>query len=271
MKHKKTVLSIVFCAVLVVACIRPSGINKRIDPNTPTLGNLNGVKMAIPLKYQFFPIEYEGDEIWNSEWQKKNRDRTPTPDMKIRVFSLLLHLPDYSIFNKENAKNWHHQSSQIGLNQDWITVNVAWQENIINLGHKDWLKGFIVRGKHIYSTRPSTDWHYEVAEENVYGLRHETLVGSTPTFFDFDMQSSHKELYYDEQGWSSEIECQRMIVEPFSESTCTQTYILPDLNSIISIEYNPQHLKNWREIKERTTSIIRQFEIKSSNNRTRIN
>lgn len=262
MKHKKTVLSIVFFAVLVVACIRPSSTSKRIDPNTPTLGNLNGVPMAIPLKYQFFPVEYEGDDIWNSEWQKKNRGRAHTPDMKIRSFSLLLHLPDYEPFSTKNAGSWRHQSNDIGFNQDWIVVDVKRESDSTQVGQKGWFKKFVERSKKVYSNYPPEHWHYEVADENEHGLTHDILVGRTTpsTFYD---QSSNREFYYDAKDWQTKIECGRMIVEPFAVVSCKQIYVISELNSMVEVTYNPKHISEWRVIQKLTYSAIRGFELKN--------
>jgi hypothetical protein len=261
MKHKKTILSIAICAVLVVACIRPSSTRKRIDPNTPTLGNLNGVQMAIPLKYQFFPVEYEGDDIWNAEWQRKNLGRVPTPDMKIRFFSMLLHLPDFMPLSKANRLSWIKPNNKYGTNRDWINVGVRWNGGDQRINQKGWLESYIGKAKYGNSTRVSSDWRYQTVDEDFYGLRHETLVGST-TPANYYERNLHRELYYDATAWSTKIECDRMLVEPFSESTCTQVYGVPELNSIVEVTYHPDNIKNWREIQRETHLIIESFEPK---------
>jgi hypothetical protein len=270
MKFKKTAFSIVFASILVVACIRVSAPLKHIEPDTPTLGNLNGVSMAIPRKHQFFPVEYEGDDIWNSEWLKTNSSRVPTQDMKIRTFSLLLHLPDYAPLNFENEKSWRIDKTHYGFNQDWITVGISSNNHGACLEQKDWFKKYVERVKAGNSKFASAVWHYEIADENIYGLRHEVLVGPTSTKVEFMEQQSHKEFYSDTQNWSTKIECQRMFVAPFLETSCEQRLIIPELDSFITIEYNPKHIKDWREMQAKVISIIYGFEVRNAkSNKTR--
>jgi hypothetical protein len=262
MKFIKTAFSIVLTSLLVVACIHFNGTKRKIDPDTPTFGNLNGVPMAIPAKYQFFPVVYQDDDIWNAEWIKKNSERVPTADMKITSFSLLLHLPDYTPFNPKNGDSWRHQKNRYGFNQDWITVAVHWNNHQAKLEERDWFKRYIDRSKEGNLPLASVASHYEIADQNIYGLRHEILVGPTSTQAEIFAQSWHKDFYSDIQGWSTKIECKRMSVNPFSVFTCEQTYVLPDIDSFITIEYNPQHLKDWRIIQDKISQIIREFEIR---------
>jgi hypothetical protein len=218
--------------------------------------------MAIPLKYQFFPVEYEGDDIWNAEWQRKNLGRVPTPDMKIRSFSLILHLPDYATFNEKNGGSWRHQSNDIGFNQDWLVIDVKRESDGTQVGQKDWFKQYVERSKNRYSSYPPEHWHYELANENKYGLVHAILVGRTTpsTFYD---QSSNREFYYDAKDWQTKIECGRMVVEPFAVTSCKQIYVMPELNAMVEITYNPKHIKEWRRIQKLTYSTIREFKVKN--------
>ncbi|CAB3799661.1 hypothetical protein [Paraburkholderia fynbosensis] len=258
MKYKKTAFSIVLASLLVVACIHVSGTNRKIDPNSPTFGKLNGMPMAVPVKYQFFPIEYEGDDIWNAEWLRKNRNRVPTPDMKIRTFSLLLHLPDYAPFNSENGDSWHHQKNRYGFNQDWITVGIMWNNNRGKIHEKGWFKHYIddVRESNVKFSSAAS--HYEIAQ-NIYGLHHEVMVGASSNDRQFSWQSMHKDFYADIQDQSAKIECEQMVVPPYVPTTCEQTFIIPELDSFVDIKYNPQHLKDWRQIQKQVTSMVKTF------------
>ena len=83
MKYGKTAFAMVLTSLLVAACIHLTGTKSKVDPDAPSLGNLNGIPVAIPAKYRFFPVVYEGDDIWNAQWLEKNRNRVPTPEMKI--------------------------------------------------------------------------------------------------------------------------------------------------------------------------------------------
>jgi hypothetical protein len=260
MKLKKTAFATVLVSLAVVACIRPSSNSHRIPPDTPTLGNLNGISMTIPYKYQFFPIEYEGDDIWDAEWEKKNRNRIAKPDMKIRAFSLLLHLPDYAPLSNENGYSWRHNKTPYEFNPDWITVGVTWNNNRAKLMEKDWFRRYVERSKEANLMPQLANWHYEIADENIYGLIHERLVGPTPTDFLFSSQSTHKDFYSDAQHRTSKIECQRMHVKPFAVTTCEQTYVIPELDSFITIEYNQQHLTEWRQLQDKVSLIIEEFE-----------
>lgn len=264
MNCKKIVVLIALVSLVVAACVRSSDESKRINPNTPTLGKLNGVEMSIPSKYQFFPVVYEGDDIWNPQWIEQNLNRVPTKGMKIQSFSLLLHLPDFSPINPDNSSSWRHKINHDGFNENWITVEVNWNRfnNIVD--QPDWLKGVVERSKAAGYTFALYTWRYELADENVYGLRHESLAKSSVNDPEFHRWSAHQELYYDAKNWRAKIDCERMSVEPFSVFTCEQTYVLPELNSIVKIYYNPKNLKDWRKIQTEVTAIIKQFEITDS-------
>jgi hypothetical protein len=261
MKCRRTAFAMALTSLLAVACIHLAGTKRKVDPDAPALGNLNGITMAIPAKYQFFPVVYEGDDIWNAEWIKKNSNRAPTTDMKISSFSLLLHFPDYAPFDANNGGSWRHQENRYGFNQDWITVAVHWNNHQAKLEERDWFARYIDRSKEGNLPFASSGSRYEIADENIYGLRHEVLVGPKLTQDESFAQSWHKDFYSDVHDWSTKIECKRMSVKPFSVFTCEQTYVLSEFDSLITIEYNPQHLKDWRKIQEQVSQIIRRFEI----------
>ncbi|CAB3799658.1 hypothetical protein [Paraburkholderia fynbosensis] len=223
------------------------------------LGNLNGITMAIPAKYRFFPVVYEGDDIWNAQWLEKNRDRIATPAMKISSFGVLLHMPDYAPRSGENLDSWFHEKNRYGFNQDWILIGIRSNNHEAKIGEKGWLRHYIHRVKESNSSYPAAAWHYEITDQNIYGLRHEELVGSTPNEASFIAQSGHKDLYTDTSEWTTKIECHRMIAPPYVPTQCTQIFVMPDLDSFIEMTYNPQHLKDWREMQKQVTSIVKTF------------
>jgi hypothetical protein len=264
MKYRKTAFAMVLTSLLAAACIHLVGAKRTVDPDAPAFGNLNGITMAIPAKYQFFPVVYEGDDIWNAEWLEKNRNRVPTPDMKISSFGVLLHMPDYAPRSGENLDSWFHQKNRYGFNQDWILIGIRSNNHEAKIGEKDWFMNYIDRVKESNSSYPSATWHYEIVDQNIYGLRHEELVGSTPNEASFIAQSGHKDLYTDTSEWTTKIEYHRMIVSPYISTQCTQTFVMPDLDSFIEITYNPQHLKDWMKMQTKVGFIIRSFETADS-------
>jgi hypothetical protein len=260
MKYKKTAFATVLTSFLTAVCIHFAATKRNVDPDALALGNLNGISIAVPAKYQFFPFVYEGDDIWNAQWFEKNRNRVPTSEMKISSFGVLLHIPDYAPRSTENIESWFHQKNRYGFNQDWIEVGIRSNKHGAKIGQKNWFKYYIDRMRESNSNYPTGAWHYETRDENIYGLRHEELVGSTSNEAGFIAQSGHKDFYTDAPSWTTEVECRRMVVSPYAPTQCTQTFVMPDLDSFIDITYNPRHLKDWREIKEKVVSIIASFE-----------
>jgi hypothetical protein len=259
MKYRKTAFAMVLTSLLAAACIHLVGAKRTVDPDAPAFGNLNGITMAIPAKYQFFPVVYEGDDIWNAEWLEKNRNRVPTTDMKISSFGVLLHMPDYAPRSGENLDSWFHQKNRYGFNQDWILIDIRSNNHEAKIGEKDWFRHYIDRTREYHLRTSPGAWHYEIADENIYGLRHEVLRGATSNVYLSVAQSSDKDFYTDTRDWTTKIECSRMYVSPYVPTECTQTFVMPALDSFIDIKYNPQHLKDWREMQKKVALIINNF------------
>ncbi|CAB3752663.1 hypothetical protein [Paraburkholderia solisilvae] len=240
-------------ALLIFSFLMLSVFSQGKKPNSSRsgIGSIHGTRFVIPSEYQFFPVEYEGDEIWG----RPPKRHIPGPDIPIRAFSILLQYPDFSPVNRENRRSWSGRKGSFTRENEWIDVQV---EPVKELGSDvpAWFKRFIAnRMDAEISWRPKHDWYFERQFELVYGLVKEKKVG--PDYSKISV--SNVEVFYDKERSGTYISCG---AGAGGMKFCEQEFIIPELGVIASVHYAKNDLENWKIIQDEVTRIVLSFRVK---------
>jgi hypothetical protein len=211
----------------------------------PGMGSINGVRLEIPAAYMFFPVEYEGDEIW----ERPPRRHAPGPDVPIRSFSLLIHFPDFSPLNSENRDSWNGRRGDAAKANEWIVVGV---KPIRDLGTDEhaWFDRFIAgRMDAQISWRSKHDWYFERQPDLVHGLINEKKIGPDYTKISVD----NSEIFYDQDRSKSFIDCGS---GAGGIKFCTQAFVVEEFKILVDASYAKNNLKDWRQIQSEVTRIV---------------
>jgi hypothetical protein len=242
-------LLLYFCFVLLLLS---AGCSKSepAKPPAPGIGRLQGVRMEIPDEYQFFSVEYEVDEIWTNPPKR----HAPGPDVPIRSFSLLLHLPDFAPQNKENEASWLGWKGQDARNNEWIQVGVTPLDGI----GKDparWFSGYIDRlmDGQVEWTWGKANWYFEREGKLVHGLVNEKKIG--PDYSKIST-SDNTETFYDPQRATTYIVCG---TGAGGTKFCRHRFVIPDINALVTASYAKNNLASWRDIQDNVCRIVLSF------------
>lgn len=221
------------------------------SPSVRAIGNVGGVSVAIPREYIFFPIVYEGEDIWSGKRLWGN----PTPETPIGQISLLVKLPDMqpdsSIDGKEKAAVFRWEDKP-----EWLDVRIETHYGDEN----PWAKAVAIRIKDHVSSDRYVGWKYEVSGKR-YGLTEELLVGGIESRRK-DRWLQDENLMYDEDVWSTYIQCNTNELKFKMKRRCTQSFSLkPKVNAFVKVEYDASHLKDWKLIQERVSALVYSFTI----------
>ena len=213
------------------------------------MGTIHGVRMVIPAEYKFFGVEYEGDDIWSSP----PRRHTPGPDVPIRSFGILLHLPDFAPLNDANRDSWAGRKGHDAKVNEWTQVDVKPIDGVWKDTARWFSEFFITRrmeGK--VEWRRNHDWYFEKQPKSVYGLVNEKLIG--PDYSEISVWN--EEIFYDPLRSTTYIVCG---AGAGGTKFCHQTFIIPELGVLIDANYAKNNLKNWRDIQENVRRIVISF------------
>jgi hypothetical protein len=101
----------------------------RGDKECPAIGNVDGVKLAIPRAYLFGPVTYKGDDIWKTT-SAGGRKRRPSFANEIENFGILVRLSDFRpIETQRDREDYQNVESRMGPavlppQNRWILVGV---------------------------------------------------------------------------------------------------------------------------------------------------
>ncbi|WP_368623868.1 hypothetical protein [Paraburkholderia sp. BR13444] len=217
-------------------------------PPMPGMGTIHGVRMVIPAEYKFFGVEYEGDDIW----ARPPKRHAPGPDVPIRSFSIMLHLPDFAPLNDSNRDSWIGRKGRDARRNEWTQVDI---QPIDGIGSDPgrWFSDLIDRQKiGQISWRPKHDWYFQKSPNAMYGLINEKKIGP-----DYSKTSvDNIEIFYDPLRSTTYIVCGAGAGGP---KFCHQTFTIPELGILLDANYAKDNLKYWREIQKNTRRIVISF------------
>lgn len=224
--------------------------------NQPGIGAIHGVRIKIPAEYKFFPIEYEGDEIW----ARPPKRHAPGPDVPISSFSLLLHLPDFGPLNSTNRASWAGLKGREAKRNEWV---VAGGEPIEGAGRDSsrWFSGFIGRMMGPESDwRRKQGWHFERQPELVNGLVYEKKIG--PDYS--KISTDNVDIFYDVNRSTTYIVCGAGATAPGGAHTCKQWFLIGKLGLLVSASYTRANLDKWMEIQRSVIGLIDSFSLENN-------
>jgi hypothetical protein len=240
---KKTFILLLTAFVMTVALARCSN-EKAL--NQPGIGSINGIRIVIPAEYKLFPVEYEGDEIWENPPQRHR----PGPDVPIRSFSILLHFPDYAPLNSENRISWVGRSSE--NDNSWIDVGVDPLEKSPD-SSPDWFSGYIERMmKSEINGSHEPVWFFERSSALSHGLIHERKMGPDYTKMSID----NVDVFYDVNRSETYVVCGAGAGGP---KFCHQRFVMPELGGLVDVHYARENLPKWKEIQDNVKRLIGSF------------
>ncbi len=244
--HMKRIL----LPLLAALCLATTACSKT-DPKTasaPGMGTIHGIRMVIPAEYKFFGVEYEGDEIW----ARPPKRHQPGPDVPIRSFSILLHLPDFAPLNDGNRDSWIGLKGPDARRNEWTDVGIQPIDDIPK-NSAEWFSSLITRQmKGKIEWRVAHDWYFEKQPDLVDGLVMEKLIGPDYSKISVD----NIDIFFDPLRSKSYIVCGTGAGGP---KYCNQTFFIPDLGVIVDATYARNNLKEWRNIQKNIEQIVLSF------------
>ncbi len=238
--------------------------------DTPVVGRFNGVKLAIPANYIYFPFEYEGESVWDPKSKKPDH----TEDSAVNNVALQVHWPSMQPRTPENAKSYEAAQDR-RWPSDWMIVGLQVPPNtqpansatekpsvIEGSGFRRRLQGQIerLRSTHLWFPKGvDSSVRYELqGRDRSLGLDVATPVGKGSE----KSALWNETLYWDGQGEfvATLITCPHgAYPDPKIVGRCEHEFVLPELNSQISISYSPNHLHEWRRIQAEVSRLIISF------------
>jgi hypothetical protein len=247
----------VFClaiGLILTACQKESGVTLQ----QPGIGALHGSRISIPPEYQFFPVEYVGDDIW----ARPPKRHDPGPEVPIRSFSILLHLPDFAPRNQSNEASWIGANRGDAHTKEWINVDVQPLDNIDTKNSHRWFSEFFITRQmdgQISWTRGQENWYFVRQENQVFGLINEKKVGP-----DYSIpHPDNTETFYDPARGKVYIVCG---TGAGFKKYCHQYFIIPELSAVIDVFYEKNNLSSWETIQKKVNSLVLSFHVDSSRN-----
>lgn len=242
--------------LLVVACSLAYSKDANA-PQAPALGNLKGVPVSIPAEYQFFAVNYVGENVWAGI---KNKEPA-TLDTPIESFGIRVRLPDLvPVSSLELLAEWKKITNTSPF-YPWINPSV--RSLIYDKPPGEWGKAWIGRviDHGISSANKGNGWHYERAKEKKMGLVVMNLIGPDPSKYVYE----NKTLMYDEETWNTVVFCPagpRPV--PGGKATCEHRFHIHEMNASVTFNFYPEHLEGWRTNQEKITALLRVFVVDES-------
>ncbi len=232
----------------------PSGVARHAPHEVthetcPSLGRMNGVKLAIPQHYLLGPKGYKGVDIWNAESYKK-RPKTNSFDNELDNFAIRIRLTNFKpIETRKDRDDYGELGALIGpppLENRWITVGIIGQpftgsfERSVQL----WLKDDAQRGPF---SPPSGAW----------GLtRHTSQQIPAPYKHQWEFMYDAKfEIF---------ATCEHIfpLYPPHDlKAACKLEFFVPELKALIDVSGLREHaeLARWPEIEREVRKVIQSF------------
>jgi hypothetical protein len=233
------------------------------DSECPAVGNVGGVKLAIPQAYLFGPVVYAGDDIWSTA-PRKSRKQRPAFANEMENFAILVRLSNFRpIETRRDREDFQKLESKTALAypppQDrWIVVGLksssAYVSPDCRSGMRCYFEGIL---------KDQAGWGPFVRQrDKAYGLDH-YLSLQRPTLKlpggGFD------EFFYEPSGENSLITCSNkpMTASPHAPlEFCDHDFVIPELGVGVTVHYlHPakEELPRWRDVEQNIRRIVKSF------------
>lgn len=250
------------CVICLNACSQNTdtpaqSLSNPLSGAPPAVGNLNGVKIAIPREYMLFGVQYMGEDVW----KPKPRTTAPSFDTPIQSFSMLLRLSDLEPIRTPQDMADYQASQHRVASPTWSIIGVSSEpdEPVIN-NAMEWTKIVVEHRRSPFDTEHDRNVD---TTENIYGLSHSYIehYKANPGQKLFE-QRPHT--YYDAKNWSGLIVCRDPLPEHVMKfHHCTQSFFNKELKAHIEVSYDIDQLPRWKDIQEKISKIVLSFVVKS--------
>jgi hypothetical protein len=215
----------------------------------PSLGRMNGVKLAIPQHYLLGPKGYKGIDIWNAESYKK-RPQTNSFDNELDNFAIKIRLTNFKpIETTKDRDDYGNRSSPAGpapVENRWIHVGI--EANGYSQSFQPTVNRWIKDEKGWGPFKPVTDqWGM---------VRYLSAQLVTPT-------SSQWEFLHD-PNFATLVICEHMLLRypPHTPSlSCELMFFLHETKALIKVSglNASADLARWPEIEREVRKVIQSF------------
>ncbi|MDY7574504.1 hypothetical protein [Actimicrobium sp. CCI2.3] len=221
----------------------------------PTVGNMSGVRLAIPNHYLFGPVVYEGVDIWSAK-SYENRPRHPTFDNAFDNFAIKIRLNNFKPI--ETAKDWDdfrrkdHTVEIQPFENRWLYVQfkpktTSQPTPSYRIEFNNWMKNDV-------------GWGPFVRQPDVWGLQH-YISAKAPQPISGGQQH---EFFYDAKTDSTFIHCSNSVTNqpPHKAlSSCEISFFIYEIKawtdaSNINVK---DDLARWKEIESGIRTIAGSF------------
>ena len=223
----------------------------------PRLGNMNGVKLAIPQHYLLGPTTYKGIDIWNAE-SFKNRPTNPTFANEIDNFAIKIRLSTFKpIETRKDRDDYAKLGAIVGVpsaDNRWIHVGFDRRDYIFCRGSMKcrfdrWLLDEAGRGP--WSLQPTKAW----------GLAH---YRTTRVVDKNSMDSEATDLYYDPESQGTFITCFNgfAIAPPYTPRvSCKHQFSIHEAKVEVVVDniQSDADMARWAEIEREVKRVFQSF------------
>ena len=215
----------------------------------PSLGRMNGVKLAVPQHYLLGPKGYKGIDIWNAESYKK-RPQTNSFDNELDNFAIRIRLTNFKpIETFRDRDDYSKLGSLIGVpppENRWIHVGVKALEK------HGTFQDTVSRWR-----KDEKGWGPFALQPDVWGLKRYVFMQSlTPT-------NDRWEFLYD-SGFGTFATCKHLLqLHPphAPRESCRLEFSMLELKALIDIDNFGERsdLARWPEIEREVRKVIQSF------------
>lgn len=225
------------------------------------VGSLNGVRVRIPAEYQFFGVQYEGENAFN---QKTWRKTPATLDTPITTYSILLRASNFEPRRTpQDHKDWVVDGHYIGPETRWFSVGVYPDhkpDDTPQLRVSEWR----IRLIESWKVKPSQH-DAKTSPQLHYGLQLDEPVlrsGSPKPYWPEILIYTTKP----DSPLQTLIHCQ-----PPSEKDinplwrCEQNFDVKNARAGVKVRYQIDQLPRWQEIQTKISAIVNSFVVQEKN------
>ncbi len=229
--------------------VAPHAPHEVTHETCPSLGRMNGVKLAIPQHYLLGPKGYKGVDIWSAESYKK-RPQTESFDNELDNFAVRIRLINFKpIETFKDTDDYGKLGSLIGVpppENRWIHVGIEADDR--DLDFKTTVAGWL---------KDEAGWGPFVAQPEVWGLKR-YLSSEQPS-----PDKTQWEFFYNDQS-TVFANCQNNLMKypPYGRlAFCKLQFFAPELRAkiIVSNIQNREDLARWAEIEREVRKVIQSF------------
>lgn len=238
----------------------PSIVMAQPSSNSYAVGSLKGVRVRIPAEYQFFGVQYEGENAFDKTTWRKTPATINTP---ITSFSLMLRASNFEPRRTaQDHKDWMADGHYIGPETRWFSVSVYPDHKPDDTPHQrvsEWRTRIIESWKVQYSkhdAKTDAQLHYGMQLDKPI-LRPDSLKPLSPEIWIYTTKR--------DSPLQTLIYCRppgEKAINPLWN--CEQGF---DISGVagISVRYQIDQLPRWQEIQTRVSAIVKSFVVQEKN------